>query len=88
MEIFGFSTVLAITVIAWLVGEIVKGLSVDSKWIPVICGVVGGLLGIPAMMLIANYPASDYITAVAVGIASGFAATGMNEAFKQLSSKD
>ena len=32
----------------------------------------------------ADYPADDYITAVAVGIVSGFAATGINEAVKQI----
>jgi len=31
-----------------------------------------------------DYPAQDYITAVAVGIVSGLAATGVNQVYKQL----
>ena len=32
-----------------------------------------------------DFPADDYITAVAVGIVSGLAATGANQVYKQLS---
>ena len=49
-----------------------------------VAGVVGGILGVLAMRYMPDYPAGDYITAVAVGIVSGFAATGINEAVKQI----
>lgn len=84
MEIVGIASVAAITVIAYLIGEIVKATGLDNKWIPVICGVCGGALGVVGMMIMPEFPAADYITAVAVGIVSGLAATGANQIVKQL----
>lgn len=84
MEIMGIGSVAAITVICLLVGEGVKLSPLDNKWIPVICGICGLLLGLAAMFIMPDYPATDYITAAAVGIVSGFAATGVNQAVKQL----
>ena len=81
---FGIAGVAAITVICYLAGQLVKASGLDNKWIPIICGVVGGILGVLAMRYMPDYPAGDYITAVAVGIVSGFAATGINEAVKQI----
>ena len=49
-----------------------------------ICGVCGGALGVVGMMIMPEFPATDYITAVAVGIVSGLAATGANQIVKQL----
>lgn len=85
---FGIATVIAITVMCYLVGQIVKNTKIDNKWIPVTCGVAGLLLGIAALYMgMPDFPASDPITAAAVGAASGLAATGVNQAFKQLSGK-
>lgn len=84
MEYMGYNCVTAITVIAYLVGEAVKLTRLERKWIPAICGLVGAVLGIGAMYLMPDYPAADHITAVAVGIVSGLAATGANEVFRQL----
>ena len=81
---FGMAGVAAITVICYLVGWIVKVSGLDNKWIPVICGVLGGILGFAGMFLMADFPAGDYITAIAVGIVSGLAATGSNQVYKQL----
>ena len=82
---FGIASVAAITVIAYLIGELVKATGLDNKWIPIICGVSGGVLGIVAMLSgVPDFPAGDYITAVAVGIVSGLAATGVNQTVKQL----
>ena len=36
------------------------------------------------MIIMPEFPATDYITAVAVGIVSGLAATGANQIVKQL----
>ena len=82
---FGIAGVAAITVIAYLIGSAVKATSLDNRWIPSICGTVGGILGILAMRVMPDFPATDYITAVAVGIVSGLAATGVNQIGKQLS---
>lgn len=87
MEILGIAGVAAITVICYLAAEAIKATALDNKWLPVICGVLGGVLGVAAMLIMPEYPANDYITAVAVGIVSGLAATGVNQIGKQLSAK-
>lgn len=81
---FGIAGVAAITVITYLIGAAVKATKLDNKWIPIICGAAGGVLGALAMIIMPDFPAHDYITAVAVGIVSGFAATGVNQAVKQI----
>ena len=81
---FGIAGVAAITVIAYLIGSAVKATTLDNRWIPSICGTVGGILGVLAMRIMPDFPATDYITAVAVGIVSGLAATGVNQIGKQL----
>lgn len=78
---FGFAGVASITVICYLIAEGVKVTALDNKYIPPICGALGGVLGLLALRLaIPDFPATDYITALAVGIVSGFAATGVHEA--------
>ena len=81
---FGIASVVGITVICYLAATIAKATNLDNKWLPVVCGVVGGVLGAAGMYIIPDYPAQDIITAVAVGIVSGLAATGVNQAIKQL----
>ena len=85
---FGIAGVAAITVIVYIVGLAVKATNIDNKWIPVICGIVGGALGIAGMIIMPDFPATDYITAAAVGIVSGLAATGVDQAIKLLSKKE
>ena len=82
----GITGVAAITVICLLIGQVVKASGLDNKWIPIICGVFGGVLGVAGMFLMPDFPATDYITAAAVGIVSGLAATGANQVFMQLGS--
>ena len=41
-------------------------------------------MGPIAMKVIQSFPASDMLTAVAVGIVSGLSATGINQTYKQL----
>ena len=84
MEIMGVAGVAAISVIAYLIGEIAKASALDNKWIPVICGLVGAALGVTAMYTTPSFPADDVINAVAVGIVSGLAATGADQIVKQL----
>lgn len=81
---FGVASVAVITVICYLVGMIVKACGFDTKWIPIVVGVCGGCLGVVGMYLMKDFPAQDYITAVAVGIVSGLAATGVDQIEKQL----
>ena len=84
MEYMGMAGVAAISVIAWLVGESVKLSPLDSKWIPVICGVSGAVLGVLGMRTMPDFPATDLMTAAAVGIVSGLAATGADQIGKQM----
>ncbi len=81
---FGIAGVAAITVIVYIIGLAVKATNIDNKWIPVICGIVGGALGVVGMMYMPDFPATDYITAAAVGIVSGLAATGADKVVKQM----
>ena len=81
---FGMAGVAAITVICYLVGWIVKVSGLDNKWIPVIVGICGGALGIVGMLVMSDFPAADPLTAAAVGIVSGLAATGVDQIGKQM----
>lgn len=81
---FGIASVAAITVICYLIGLVVKASGLDNKYIPASVGVCGGVLGVAALYLgVADFPAADPLTAVAVGIVSGLAATGVNQMVKQ-----
>ena len=82
---FGIASVAGITVICYLAAQAVKATNLDNKWLPVICGVLGGILGVVGLYWSPEYPAQDIITAIAVGIMSGLAATGVNQVYKQLS---
>jgi len=82
---FGITSVAAITVIVYLICQACKASPLDSKWLPVVAGASGAILGVVGMLIMPGYPATDYITAVSVGIVSGFAATGINQIYKQLS---
>lgn len=84
IQTLGIAGVAVITVICYLVGEIVKVSGVDNRYIPCIVGAVGGVLGVAGMFLMPDFPAKDYMTAVAVGIVSGLAATGINQIAKQM----
>ena len=81
---FGIASVAGITVICYLAAMAVKATEVDNKWLPVICGVIGAVLGVVGMYYMPGYPATDIITAIAIGIVSGLAATGADQVYKQL----
>lgn len=81
---FGIASVAAITVIVYIVGMLVKASPLADKWIPSICGVVGGALGIASMFIMPEFPAQDVISAFAVGIVSGLASTGADQMVKQI----
>lgn len=81
----GIASVAVITVICYLIGQAVKATAIENKWIPIIVGASGGVLGVVGMMVMADFPATDYLTAIAVGIVSGLAAVGVNQIGKQMS---
>ena len=84
---WGIVSVPVIAVICFLVGEAVKLSPINKGWIPVICGVVGGILGVVAMKVMHEFPAHDILTAIAVGIVSGWASCGIYETWKNLAIK-
>ena len=85
MELTGIGSVAAITVICYLAGVVVKATPIDNNGlIPIVCGLLGGILGVVGMLFMPDFPANDFLTAAAVGIVSGLAATGANQIGKQL----
>lgn len=85
MEWTGIGSVAAITVICYLAGVVVKATPFDNnRLIPIVCGLLGGILGVVGMLFMPDFPANDFLTAAAVGIVSGLAATGANQIGKQL----
>lgn len=83
MDYYGIASVAAITVICFLAAEAIKATPMDNKWLPVICGVLGGILGVVGWRYMSDFPANDILTAIAVGIVSGLAATGAHQIYKQ-----
>ena len=85
----GMASVAAITVICYLVGLVVKVTPWDNgRFIPIICGISGGILGVASLyMPVAGFPAEDPLTALAVGITSGLAATGADQIKHQIKSE-
>lgn len=88
MSDFGFAPVMSIVAICYLIATALKLTPLDKKWLPLICGICGAILGYLGMSIIENYPAADPITAVGIGIVSGLAATGVHQIGKQLGGKN
>lgn len=85
MDITQMGTVLAIVVITYLIGIAAKQIpQIKDELIPVIVGVAGGILGAVGMYVIPDFPANDIMNAIAVGIVSGLASTGVNQVYKQI----
>lgn len=84
MDITRIGTVLAIVVITYLIGLGVKAIpQIKDSLIPVVVGVCGGILGVIGMFVMPDFPANDILNAIAIGIVSGLASTGVNQAYKQ-----
>ena len=85
MDITQIGTSLAIIVICYLIGLGAKTAPIiKDNLIPVIVGVSGGILGAVGMYVMPEFPASDIMIAIAVGIVSGLASTGVNQVYKQV----
>lgn len=81
---FGIAGVAGITVICYLIGQIGKAIGLPNKWVPCIVGLAGAALGVAGLYLMPDFPATEPLTAVAVGIVSGLAATGAHQMGKQM----
>lgn len=85
MDIAQLGQVISITVICYIIGLVAKNIEkLNDKWIPVIVGIAGGIIGAVGLYVIPSFPANNVIDAVAVGIVSGLASTGADQIFKQL----
>lgn len=84
MENFDIVAMPTIVAVCYLVGLVVKATALDNKWIPIIVGVTGGILGLLGFFVVPEFPAADFLTAAAVGVTSGLAATGVDQAVKQV----
>ena len=79
MDISTSGTVVGIVAICYVSGLGCKAYEkIPDKWIPVIMAACGG-----ALYTMSDFPAGDVINAIAVGMASGLAATGVNQLYKQ-----
>ena len=94
VDLSQMGVVLAIVVICYLVGMAAKVSNhCPDKAIPVVVGVAGGLLGVVGvaggllgvvgMYVITDFPAQDILNAIAIGIVSGLASTGIDQVYKQ-----
>ena len=88
MDLLGIAAIPAITIICYGVAEVIKATNLDNKWLPAICVVLGGILGAVAKIVSPEIiPATDILTAIAIGIVSGGFATSVHQNIKQLNEK-
>lgn len=86
MDILGIAAIPVITVICYGLAEVLKATPLDNKWLPAICIVIGAGLGVAALFIAPEIiPATDILTALAIGIVSGGFATSVHQTIKQLS---
>ena len=81
IDIAGYAS---ITAICFLIGAGIKISPLNDRWIPIIMGGAGALLGLWAFL--AGIPdfANNVLDAIARGVVSGLAATGLHQIGKQL----
>lgn len=77
--------VVSITVFCYLIGILCKSVEhfPDTK-IPPTVGIIGGVLGVAAWLSIKDFPATNWLSALELGIVSGLASTGVNQVYKQI----
>ena len=65
MDLSNYVTVLPIIVICYLAGILCKNIKkIPDKCIPAVVGILGGIIAIPAMNIMPDFPANDIITAI------------------------
>ena len=83
----GIATVSSIVVICFVIGAGIKASKkvTNNNIIPYVVAIVGGSLGaVGYFCKVPDFPANDALTAIAVGMASGLAATGIKEISKTI----
>ena len=84
MDLITTAGVAGITTLCYLLGLGLRLSPLDNKWIPLACGLAGALLGGAGLCWMPEFPSGNWIDALAVGAASGLAATGLDQLGKQL----
>ena len=81
-----FIAIPSISILCYMIAQGYKTFvpSYSYKHIPAICMAAGCLIAVVSYLLIPGYiPAENMITASAIGVVSGGAAVGVNQAIKQ-----
>ena len=82
------SVPIIVTVVYWIMNlykYITKSKEKYIRLIPVISAILGATLGLTSFFISPNIiPANNFIMALLIGGASGLAATGTNQIFKQI----
>jgi hypothetical protein len=73
-----------ITAICLAVDKALKESPVNSRWIPLICQVLGGVLGIAGYFLMPEFHSGNVFVALLIGIGGGASATGVHQTGKQI----
>lgn len=77
----------SIVIICYVVGEIFKGIMKKKtkvyKIIPMIVGIIGGILGL-VMYQVGILKATNIFDSIGIGIISGLGSTGSHEIIKQI----
>lgn len=82
----GIVSYAGITLIAFVVGMIVKKSKIDSSWIPFICAGCGAIAGVAFFLIgVPDFPADNVGSALVIGLYSGLTAVGIHQAYKQKS---
>ena len=85
INILGITGVASITLICFGVAFALKKTGkFPTRFIPLLCMGLGLILGLVGYFLVPDFPAGDWLTATAIGMASGWAATGAHQSVKQL----
>lgn len=86
-----FLVFLPLAGVCFLIGAGLKAIGNETldKFIPFLCGLFGGILGIVAFLTIPNFiPAENWLMALYVGVGSGLMATGAHQIYKQFTKED
>lgn len=81
-------TVGCIAVLCYIIGMVCKASALRDKFIPVVIGLSGAILGAVALYVVPDFPARNILDAMALGAVSGLASTGTNQFFKQLGKEE
>ncbi|MCT3075355.1 holin [Leuconostoc citreum] len=69
-----------VALFTWVILQAIKQTKIDNRWLPLLAIIIGALIGAIAALFIYG---TDAWLGAGFGLLSGFASTGVNEAFNQ-----